>query len=293
LRPRFFVIENVRGLLSCPIENPIGCEGLGDESALHLHVAKGGALRYITHLLDESGYGYSFNLYNAANFGSPQIRERVIIICSRDGEKPPFLVPTHSNVDAFGLPKWNVLRDCISDIKKHHHLTFPEKRLRYYKMISSGQNWKSLPLDLQKEALGRSFYSGGGKTGFLRRLDWDRPSPTLVTHPTMPATDLAHPSADRPLSIEEYKRIQEFPDEWEIAGPLVQQYKQVGNAVPVSLGYAVGSLIQQLLKGLPVKGYPDFPYSRYKNTSDGEWRSFMGQHVLKFTSGCMSLNLGY
>ncbi len=40
------------------------------------------------------------------------------------------------------------------------------------------------------------------------------PAPTLVTHPAMPATDLAHPVENRPLSIEEYKRIQEFPDDW-------------------------------------------------------------------------------
>ena len=63
-------------------------------------------------------------------------------------------------------------------------------------MLKEGQYWKDLPLDMQKEAMGKSFYLGGGKTGFLRRLSYSKPSPTLVTNPTMPATDLAHPTED-------------------------------------------------------------------------------------------------
>lgn len=271
LRPKYLVIENVRGLLSCPMEHRphhLRGDGFPDLSEDEL---KGGALNFILKKLDKSGYGYSFNLYNAANFGSPQIRERVIIICSRNGVKPPFLIPTHSEDGEFNLLKWKTLRSCIAKLEQHHHLNFPEKRLKYYRLLRSGQNWKNLPEDLQKEALGKSYYAGGGKTGFLRRLAWNKPSPTLVTHPAMPATDLAHPEEDRPLSIEEYKRIQEFPDSWELAGPLIQQYKQVGNAVPLSLGYAVGSLVMKLLIGAYIEEINNFKYSRYKNTSHDEW----------------------
>ena len=187
--------------------------------------------------------------------------------------------PTHSENGEFGLPKWNILRDVISDIENHNHLTFPEKRLKYYRLLKPGQNWKNLSEELQKEAMGKSYYSGGGKTGFLRRLDWNKPSPTLVTHPAMPATDLAHPEADRPLSIEEYKRIQEFPDNWKLAGPLLQQYKQVGNAVPVSLGYAVGNLISKLINNENVNQYEGFQYSRYKNTTHLEWMAFFEKAI--------------
>jgi DNA (cytosine-5)-methyltransferase 1 len=87
----------------------------------------------------------------------------------------------------------------------------------------------------------------------------------------MPATDLAHPEEDRPLSIQEYKRIQEFPDDWELAGPLIQQYKQAGNAVPSSLGFAVGRLISSLLNKEKTEQLIGFCYSRYKNTSNDEW----------------------
>ena len=272
LKPKFFVIENVRGLLSCPMEHrPHNLRGNGFPE-LSEDELKGGALNYIINRLENSGYGYSFNLYNSANFGTPQIRERVIIVCSRNGKKPPYLMPTHSEDSSFGLPKWNILKDCIKDIKTHDHLNFPEKRLKYYRILSSGQNWKNLPTDLQKEAMGKSYYSGGGKTGFLRRLAWDKPAPTLVTHPAMPATDLAHPEEDRPISVQEYKRIQEFPDNWVLAGPIVQQYKQVGNAVPIGLGFAVGSLIMNLIQDIDSIPIDGFKYSRYKKTSDQEWK---------------------
>ena len=135
-------------------------------------------------------------------------------------------------------------------------------------MLKEGQNWRNLPENLQKEALGKSYEAGGGKTGFLRRLAWEKPSPTLVTFPAMPATDLAHPEKDRPLSIQEYKRIQEFPDEWILCGSLSDQYRQIGNAVPISLGRAVGSLIMSLLNNLPIQEYEGFKYSRYLNTTD-------------------------
>ena len=95
----------------------------------------------------------------------------------------------------------------------------------------------------------------------------------------MPATDLAHPVADRPLSVEEYRRIQEFPDTWEFAGPLVQQYKQIGNAVPASLGFAVGSLIIKLLKGVEVISREGFAYSRYKNTDHLSWKKMFQEQI--------------
>lgn len=273
LKPKYLVIENVRGLMSCPLHHRPHDQRGKEFPELTADELKGGALNFIIKKLKISGYSYSFNLYNSANFGTPQSRERVIIICSRDGAPPPFLTPTHSVNKEFGLKKWKTFAQATKGIKKHNHLNFPEKRLKFYRLLKSGENWRNLPEELQKEALGKSFYAGGGKTGFLRRLDWNKPAPTLVTHPTMPATDLAHPEEDRPLSIQEYKRIQEFPDNWELAGPLIQQYKQVGNAVPNSLGYAVGRHILKLLKGEKPDQYLGFKYSRYNNTSHDEWEN--------------------
>jgi len=271
IRPKYLVIENVRGLLSCPMSHrPHEMRG-PEYPDLNLDELPGGALNFVLSRIEASGYAYSFNLYNSANFGAPQVRERVVIVCTRNGEKPPFLTPTHSENAESGLQRWKTFRQAVKGIKEHHHLNFPEKRLRYYRLLQQGQNWRFLPEDLQREALGKAYLAGGGKSGFLRRLAWDKPSPTLVTHPAMPATDLAHPELDRPLSIEEYKRLQEFPETWQLAGPLIEQYKQVGNAVPASLGFAIGTLLIKLLRNEPVVRFDDFAFSRYKNTRDSEW----------------------
>lgn len=273
LKPKYAVIENVRGLLSAPLKHRPH-EMRGEEfQPLLLDELPGGALKHIIKTLEDNGYAISFNLYNSANFGTPQKRERVIIICSRDGIKPPYLEPTHSENGEFNLPRWRTFEEATSKLKKNDHdfIKFPEKRLKYYKLIKAGENWRSLPLEIQKEAMGASFYSGGGKTGFLRRLAWDKPSPTLLTHPAMPATDLGHPIEDRPLSIQEYKVIQEFPENWQIEGSLLEQYKQIGNAVPVGLGYAVGKLLVKLINNQEIKLFKNFKYSRYKNTDDITW----------------------
>ncbi len=108
------------------------------------------------YLIQQAGYAYSFHLYNAANFGSFQIRERVVIICSRDGKRPPFLTPTHSENGKYGLPKWKPFRDATADLTSHTHINFPEKRLKFYRMLSEGQNWRSLPEALQKHWIMRT-----------------------------------------------------------------------------------------------------------------------------------------
>lgn len=274
LRPRFAVIENVRGLLSAPLshtphsERKAGWRPGADERA-------GGALFHVLSVLRASGYAVSFNLYNAANFGVPQSRERVILICSRDGRALPHLMPTHSQHGDFGLPRWRTLKDALDglDPKKATHSSFPEDRLRFYRMLEPGQYWKHLPSELHREALGASLDAGGGKTGFLRRLAWDKPSCTLVTSPTMPATDICHPVEDRPLSIQEYMRIQQFPDDWIVCGSLADQYRQIGNAVPVGLGAAVARTLLNRMKGKDAPPPPGFPYSRYKGTDEIAWEA--------------------
>jgi DNA (cytosine-5)-methyltransferase 1 len=272
LRPKYAVIENVRGLISAPMSHTPHAERHNDWVPGEGEQA-GGALLYILSLLRSGGYGISFNLYNAANFGVPQSRERVIIICHRGGEKVPHLIPTNSQDGSFNLPKWRTLHNALADMNdiKHHHVDFPEKRLRFYRLLEAGQYWKNLPEELQKEALGKSYFSGGGKTGFLRRLDWNKPSCTLVTTPNMPATDICHPTENRPLSIEEYKRIQQFPDDWEVCGSLSHQYRQIGNAVPVGLGVAVGRAILNHMTGENKQAPLGFKFSRYNATDEISW----------------------
>lgn len=277
LNPTYFVIENVRGLLSVPLKHVPHDKRKGK---LKTKEEKGGTLNYILNYLNNIGYKVSFNLYNSANFGSPQIRERVIIIGNKK-EKLPYLTPTHSQHGEFGLKPWKTFKAAVKGLHNinHDYVKFPEGRLKYYKKLKEGQNWRNLPLKLQKEALGNSYYLGGGKTGFLRRLGWNKPSPTLVTDPMMPATDLAHPVENRPLSIQEYKRIQEFPDDWKLAGSIRNQYKQIGNAVPVSLGRAIGKLIVNHILKKKIKIINNFKYSRYLYTSELNWNNSFSKKI--------------
>jgi DNA (cytosine-5)-methyltransferase 1 len=277
LNPTYFVIENVRGLLSVPLKHVPHNKR---DRKLKVAEEKGGTLNFILNYLKKIGYKVSFNLYNSANFGTPQTRERIVIIGNKD-EKLPYLSPTHSQYGEFGLKPWNTFKSAIKGLHniKHDHVNFPKSRLKYYRKLKEGQNWRNLSLKLQKEALGKSFYLGGGKTGFLRRLAWNKPSPTLVTDPMMPATDLGHPVEDRPLSIQEYKRIQEFPDNWKLSGNLRNQYKQIGNAVPVSLGKAIGKLIMQHMLKKKIRVINNFKYSRYLNTSDLDWHNSIKKKV--------------
>lgn len=273
IKPTYVVIENVRGLLSAAYPYKESTEPI-----------KGGALLIILDKLRELGYTVTFNLYNAANYGAPQIRERVVMIGKLGNEKVAYLTPTHSEKGENGLLPWRTLRDALNELPpdiEHHYIEFPEKRLRFYRILKEGQYWKDLPPELQVEAMGSKLQLGGGKTGFLRRLKFDRPSPTLVTNPTMPATDLCHPTLDRPLSVEEYSRIQGFPLDWKICGPVLEQYKQIGNAVPIKLGEAIARTIINDMNGTPDIHETQVGFSRYKNTSDETWCSQMETVVAK------------
>ncbi|MCT3583356.1 DNA cytosine methyltransferase [Levilactobacillus brevis] len=268
IKPRYAIIENVRGLLSIPAIFD-SSEDIG---------VKGGVLFYALKKLRSFGYSVSFDLYNAANFGASETRERVIIIAKLGNKKVDYLEPTNSKNGELGLPLWKTFGDSVFDIEDQpqHYIEYPAKRMRFIKFVPEGGNWRSLPEEMQKEAMGKSYSLPGGKTGFYRRLSFSKPAPTLVTHPTMPATDLIHPKLNRPLSVEEYARIQGFPDDWTIEGTLLDKYKQIGNAVPVNLAKAIGNRIVEDENGrkLP-KHFWNFKNSRYKNTKDEEWESNM------------------
>lgn len=295
LEPEYAVIENVRGLLSASLKH----RSISEREVSRIRISEeelpGSALNLVLRRLKSYGYTVSFNLYNAANFGVPQIRERIILIAVLDKPKLGHLHPTHSEHGNYGLEKWVTFRQATKGLveSKMHGIEFPDSRIKYLKLLGPGENWRNLPSEkMKKEALGNSYLSGGGKTGFLRRLDWNSPAPTLVTHPAMPATSLAHPKMNRPLTVEEYKRLQQFPDDWQIQGSILNQYKQIGNAVPIGLGYAVGKLILADITGEkhpdPI---PEFPFSRYKNTNEVSWTNEYKQALKNMKSD--QLEFGY
>jgi len=249
-RPRFFVMENVKGVLSAAIKHrPLIQRGPGHPQ-LDEEEQLGSALIQILRALRKTGYFIVFDLLNSADFGVPQTRERVLFIGSRDGEPIWTPSPTHSSDGANGLARWVTLRQALAGLheKKHEYCQLPPSKKKWIEMVPPGGNWRDLPLHLQQEALGAAFVSWGGRSGFCRRLAWDRPSPALTTRPDSKATMLAHPEELRPLSVEEYARIQQFPESWILSGGIPQKYKQLGNAVPVGLGAAVGFLLRAVMR---------------------------------------------
>ena len=272
LQPKYAIFENVRGLLSVPLAHRPHNERSARWVPNHRE-KPGGALLHILRRLEKAGYTTTFTLYNTANFGVPQIRERLIFFASREGGKVPFMQPTHEQSPLNGLPRWKTLRDAISHLQGTtlRVAQFPLNRLKYYEMLTEGQNWRDLPTRLQKEAMGKSWFAGGGKTGFYRRLAWDKPSPTLVTRPTMKATDLCHPEELRPLAVEEYAAIQTFPRDFAFSGKLDDQYRQIGNAVPCLLGEAIGRHLINYDEGHLQDAAIPSRLSRYDGTDHESW----------------------
>lgn len=284
IMPEFFIMENVRGLQSAKL-NSVPAEYAEYEP---IKDVKGSAFHFMVAEFRKLGYSISHALLNAANYGVPEKRERIVVIGHR-GERVPIPSPTHSENGEFGTKKWNTLRNCIGDMEHRTDLHYTELRKRsrpYMKILKEGQNWRNLPEDMAMQAMGKAYFLSGGKTGFLRQLKFDEPSPTLVTSPTMPATLLCHPTQLRPLSIEEYARIQQFPDSWTFNGRLETIYKQIGNAVHVGLGQAVGQQIMRFINGQTSaneEARNKIPYSRYKNTTDRDFAIMFGQRTYNLT----------
>ncbi len=255
-QPRFFIMENVKGLLSAAIKHrPLNERGAGFPF-LSPEEELGSAFKLILEELATLNYYVTFSLINAADYGTPQIRHRVIIIGSRDGEDISIPKPTHYKDSPNGKPEWSTLKDALCGIRSKEWVEFTDNKLKYLKRLGPGQNWTSLPKRLQKKALGAAYNSWGGRKGFCRRLAWDKPSPSLTTAPDGNATMLCHPTKDRPLSVEEYARIQEFPPRHIFNGSTRDKYTMIGNAVPLSIGSAVGKMFKATMEHTIKYGLP-------------------------------------
>ena len=233
VKPPICIGENVRGLLSHD---------------------KGKTLQGMISILDEIGYKVMpIQVLKAINYNVPQKRERLILVGVRKDIDINFDYPK-------AFRKIYTLEDALkkgelfdSDVPKSKGTQYPESKKRILDLIPPKGYWRDLPLDLQKEYMGGSFYLGGGKTGMARRIGWDEPCLTLTCSPAQKQTERCHPDETRPFTVREYARIQTFPDEWGFAGSVSQQYKQIGNAVPVNLAKEIGYSIVKFLNEVYAK----------------------------------------
>lgn len=232
IQPRVFLCENVKGLLSHD---------------------NGRTLDTIKNAIAELGYTLvDSRVLKAVMYQVPQKRERLFLVAVRNDIAPlaefHWPSPYHRVVtlrDAFFR---GILYD--QDVPQSEGQEYPERKRRVMEMVPEGGDWRDLPEDVQREYMGRSFYLGGGKTGMARRLSMDEPSLTLTCAPAQKQTERCHPIETRPLTVREYARIQTFPDDWHFMGSMSDKYKQIGNAVPVNLAWAMGRALVRLMNDL-------------------------------------------
>ena len=231
-RPKVFLCENVKGLAS------------------HNN---GKTLKTIRSVISELGYTLvEPQVLRAIKYKVPQKRERLIMVAIRNDlvDRVEFRWPSPYH-------RIMTLRDAFykgelyaTDVPESAGQRYPEKKRKVMELVPMGGYWKDLPENIQREYMGGSYLLEGGKTGMARRLSLDEPSLTLTCAPAQKQTERCHPIETRPLTVREYARIQTFPDDWVFTGNLSSQYKQIGNAVPVNLAYAVGRSIVRLLNDI-------------------------------------------
>ncbi len=229
--------------------NPLIC--IGENVRGLLNHDKGKTLQGMMSILDEIGYRViPVQVLKAIHYNVPQKRERLFVVGIRkdipiDFEYPQAFRNIYTLKDAL---RKGPLYD--TDVPKSKGSLYPEHKKKVLDLVPPKGYWKDLPLNIQKEYMGKSFYLGGGKTGMARRIGWDEPSLTLTCSPAQKQTERCHPDETRPFTVREYARIQTFPDEWDFAGSVSQQYKQIGNAVPVNLAKEMGYAIIRFLNKL-------------------------------------------
>lgn len=234
VQPLVCVGENVRGLVS--------------------HDG-GRTLEGMISVLDELGYDVvPPRILKAIFHRVPQKRERLFLVGLRRDAQLSFSWPSpHKEI--------YTLRDALkkgrlfdTDVPQAPGQAYPKHKREVMALVPPGGYWRDLPVDLQKSYMKGSFHLEGGKTGMARRISWDEPCLTLTCAPAQKQTERCHPEETRPFTVREYARIQTFPDDWQFAGSLTSQYKQIGNAVPVNLAEEMGKALLATLATYAMRG---------------------------------------
>lgn len=222
VQPKMIMFENVRGLVNHD---------------------KGRTFSTILAVFEQLGYNLQYKVLNACYYGVGQKRERLIIIGIRNDLDTVFEFPEPDQYQT-------VLRDVLQNVPSSDYQPYSQRKYAVMKQVPPGGCWVDLPDDVAREYMGKSYFSGGGRRGMARRISWDEPCLTLTTSPSQKQTERCHPDETRPFTVREYARIQSFPDWWSFAGTVSEQYKQIGNAVPVELARRIGMKIKEALDGL-------------------------------------------
>jgi DNA (cytosine-5)-methyltransferase 1 len=216
LKPKVFLFENVKGLLTHD-----NCQ----------------TFNTILNVSEDCGYSVQYKVLNAWDYGVAQKRERLIVIGIRNDLelKIDFPKPLEDKL---------VLADILQNVPDSDGAKYSKQKYILFEFVPQGGCWKDISHELAKEYMKNCYKMSGGKTGILRRLSMDEPALTIMTTPQQKQTDRCHPIETRPLTIRESARCQSFPDDWQFCGSIANQYKQIGNAVPVLMAEKIASKLR-------------------------------------------------
>ncbi|WP_416322026.1 DNA cytosine methyltransferase [Mycoplasmopsis felis] len=174
LKPKFFLFENVKGLLS---------------------IDKGKTFETIYDILSSKGYEIKYKVLNAYDYKVPQKRERLILIGIRKDliNKVNFNFPLK-------IEEKIVLKDILFNVPESLGSKYSKEKEEIFKLVPPGGYWKDIPEEIAKKYMKSCWYMEGGRTGILRKMSLEEPSLTILTTPQMKQTDRCHPFENRPLT---------------------------------------------------------------------------------------------
>lgn len=218
-RPKVFLAENVKGILSAN---------------------KGEAVKIIKQRFEIQGYKLKVFLVNFADFGVPQLRQRVLFIGVRDDIKTEFIPPEFTNLNNH-VTVQEAFKGITKDMPNNELLNTTARTTAMLKLIPPGGNYKDL--------IGTPYQVKGLMSNIYRRLKADEPSYTMIASGGG-GTWTYHYDEPRPLTNRERARIQTFPDDLIFKGTTTEVRRQIGNAVPAVGIYHFARRIADVLNGI-------------------------------------------
>lgn len=219
VQPKFFIAENVKGMLT---------------------LGKGEVFRQIKQDFEAAGYRVYHKLVNSRDYGVPQLRERVFLVGVRKDIEFEYGFPSPTHGEGFPLKPYVTLRDAIGDLEENPGEYFTGSYSTIFMSRNRKKNWEDQSFTIQASGRQAPIHPGGLPMKKIEKDKW------IFTDGE---------ENNRRLSIKEIARIQTFPDWYKFSqgnntkmsknGRLDKVYKQIGNAVPVELARAIAKPIAE------------------------------------------------